>query len=58
MDVDFHEKTKMVEKMTFRLGLPEGFPEKYEKAVIRAMDQCYVKKHLYDQPEFETVIER
>jgi ribosomal protein S12 methylthiotransferase accessory factor len=58
MDAQYDEKTKMVTRVTFRLGLPEGFPEKYEKAIIRAMDQCWVKKHLFDPPEFETVIEK
>lgn len=58
MDADFDEKTRMIGKLKFRLGLPEGFPVKYEQAIIRAMNQCYVKKHLFEPPEFETVIQK
>jgi ribosomal protein S12 methylthiotransferase accessory factor len=58
LDADFDEKTKMISKLTYKLGLPEGFPEKYEQAIIRAMNQCYVKKHLFEPPEFETVIQK
>ncbi len=47
MDTD--PKTDMVTAMHMRLTLPEGFPDKYRGAVLRAMGQCYVKKHL-DQP--------
>jgi putative redox protein len=32
--------------------LPPGFPEKYVPAVRRAVDQCTVKRHLLDPPEF------
>ncbi|MBN1996435.1 OsmC family protein [candidate division KSB1 bacterium] len=34
------------------INLPEGFPEKYKDAVIRAADQCAVKKHMQNPPEF------
>lgn len=47
--MDEDEKTHMVTAMDMRLTLPGEFPEKYRKAVVRAMGQCYVKKHL-DQP--------
>jgi len=58
MDVGRDEETKMIKKLTYKLRLPEGFPEKYEQAIVRAMNQCYVKKHLFEPPEFETVIEK
>ena len=58
MDAEYDEKTKMVVKVTYRLTLPPGFPEKYEPAIVRAMDHCYVKKHLFDPPEFETRVEK
>ena len=32
-----------------------GFPEKYTKAVIRAMEMCAVKKYLDDPFEMETI---
>lgn len=42
---------------TIRLDirLPDGFPEKYRDAVIRAADQCAVKRHIVEAPRFEVV---
>lgn len=39
----------------FEIHLPAGFPEKYREAVIRAADQCAVKRALAAPPEFEIV---
>jgi ribosomal protein S12 methylthiotransferase accessory factor len=50
-----HKKTHMVEKVRLKLTLPPDFPEKYKPAIIKAMDLCYVKKHLHEPPEFETI---
>lgn len=41
-----------------RVKLPEGFPEKYETALQRAVDQCAVKKHILEPPEFEVALVR
>jgi putative redox protein len=38
------------------LGLPPGFPEKYGPAIIRAMDQCAVKRHIVEAPGFEVTV--
>jgi len=35
------------------VGLPTGFPEKYRAALLRAADQCTVKRTLIDPPAFE-----
>jgi ribosomal protein S12 methylthiotransferase accessory factor len=35
------------------LQLPEGFPEKYRDAIVRAADQCAVKRHIVEPPRFE-----
>ena len=43
---------KRYTRMTTELRLPDGFPEKYEKAIKRAVDLCSVKKHILDPPEF------
>jgi len=37
------------------LRLPAGFPEKYRPAILRAVDQCAVKRHLDQPPRIETV---
>lgn len=50
-----HKKTHMVEKIRLKLTLPPDFPEKYRPAIIKAVDLCYVKKHLHEPPEFETI---
>lgn len=55
MDLETHPKTHMVTKIIMNLTLPPDFPEKYIPAIIKAMDLCYVKKHLHEPPEFETV---
>jgi len=44
---------KRYPKMVIELTLPEGFPEKYRGAIQKAVDQCVVKKHIIEAPEFE-----
>lgn len=43
---------------TIRIGLtvPPDFPARYRQAILRAMDQCAVKKHIVEPPEFEVYI--
>jgi ribosomal protein S12 methylthiotransferase accessory factor len=50
-----NKKTHMIEKIRMKLTLPPDFPEKYKPAIIKAVDLCYVKKHLHEPPEFETI---
>ena len=45
--------THMVDKVTLEIQVPSDFPEKYHKALIRAADQCAVKKHFENPPAFE-----
>lgn len=42
-----------IERIEVDITLPEGFPEKYRSAVIRAAQQCTVKKTLENPPEFQ-----
>ncbi len=37
------------------IHLPEGFPEKYRDAIVRAADQCAVKRHVVEAPDFKVV---
>ena len=53
MECDWNEDKNRYSKMSIDLRLPEGFDEKYRKAVVRSMDLCSVKKHMMDPPEFE-----
>lgn len=53
---EVNPETKLIDKMELNLILPEGFPSKYEKAIIKAMDQCSVKKHLDNPPTISTIV--
>ena len=44
---------KKVERIVIDVELPGKFPEKYRKAIIRAIDQCAVKRSILEPPEFE-----
>ena len=43
----------MVSKVKLDIQLPPEFPDRYRSAVIRAADQCAVKKHFEQPPTFE-----
>ena len=58
LDFKSNKKTHMVEKIRMTLTLPQDFPEKYIPAIVKAMDLCYVKKHLHEPPEFETITQK
>ena len=42
--------TGLVSQVSLDIQLPKDFPEKYREAVIRAAEQCTVKKHLEHPP--------
>jgi len=44
--------THMVEQVDLDIVVPPDFPEKYHDALVRAADQCAVKKHLEKPPRF------
>lgn len=48
----FNPVSRMISDIRLDIHLPESFPEKYRKAVIRAAEQCAVKKHLQKPPAF------
>ncbi len=47
--------TKLVSAIKIEIGVPPGVPEKYRAAIIRAADQCAVKRHLAEAPSIEVV---
>jgi putative redox protein len=51
MDVD--RTTGMVASIHLDIHVPAGFPEKYREPLIRAAEQCAVKKHLDAPPRIE-----
>lgn len=48
-------ETKRLDRVAITMHLPKDFPEKYRSAIIRATDQCAVKKALLDAPEIEII---
>lgn len=46
-------ETHMTTAVRLDIHLPPGFPEKYKSAVIRAAEQCAVKKHIEQPPKFD-----
>lgn len=47
---------KRVTTIRMELRIPDGFPEKYEQAILRAVDHCAVKRHIVEPPRFEVEI--
>ena len=45
--------TGLVGTIRLNIEVPPSFPEKYYDALIRAADQCAVKKHLEHPPVFD-----
>lgn len=52
---EHNPETKRLDRVEITLNLPDGFPAKYRPAIIRATDQCAVKKALDDPPEIELI---
>ena len=52
LETQRNPQTRMIESVEVRLELPAGFPPKYVQAVERSMDQCAVKKHMFQPPSF------
>lgn len=51
--VHSNPQTGLVDHIDLDIQLPPGFPEKYRDAVIRAADQCLVKKTFEAAPEID-----
>ncbi|UCB45879.1 MAG: OsmC family protein [Spirochaetota bacterium] len=49
-------ESRMINKITIDINLPDDFPDKYKNAVRQAADLCAVKKHILHAPEFEIKI--
>ena len=51
--IEIDPRTGLVGQIAIDIQVPPGFPEKYHEALIRAANQCAVKKHLEHPPAFE-----
>lgn len=52
---EWDPERKLTSRIRIEVELPGTFPEKYREAVLRAVDQCSVKRHLLDPPAFDVV---
>ena len=50
MTSDWNEQSHLVENIEMTISLPEDFPDKYRRAVIRVAGMCTVKRHLEKPP--------
>jgi len=46
-------ETKMIDRITIKIQLPPGFPEKYGEALVKSAEFCAVKKHIHNPPAFD-----
>ncbi|MCK4537078.1 MAG: OsmC family protein [Desulfuromonadales bacterium] len=51
MDTVDHPVTHRTEKIIMTIKVPTEFPEKYRRAIVRATNQCSVKRAILDPPE-------
>jgi len=51
-------ETHLLSRIDIQVDLPDDFPPKYERAIVRAVDQCTVKKVLLTPPEFRVICAR
>ena len=49
-------ETRRIGRIRIDVRLPPGFPARYRRAVVRAIDQCAVKRHILEPPEFEVTL--
>jgi putative redox protein len=47
---------KRVARIRIEITLPAAFPAKYRDAILRAVDQCKVKRHILEPPRFEVTV--
>jgi ribosomal protein S12 methylthiotransferase accessory factor len=52
LDTKRNSDTHRLDQIKIIVHLPDGFPEKYRATLLRVIDQCTVKKAIFDPPEF------
>jgi ribosomal protein S12 methylthiotransferase accessory factor len=55
LQADPSEAGRQIRSIRIEVVLPPKFPEKYREAILRAIDQCAVKRHLVEPPAVEIV---
>ena len=55
MSSQWNESDRRVEKVTIAINIPSSFPEKYKTALVRATNECTVKRALMNPPEIAVI---
>lgn len=53
MRMEKDPETKMIGRISIEIQLPAEFPDRYKRAIIKAVDTCTVKVHLLKPPVIE-----
>ena len=48
---EYDPERRLMKQININVMTPEGFPEKYKDAILKAVDQCAVKRHLVNPPD-------
>jgi ribosomal protein S12 methylthiotransferase accessory factor len=56
LETIFDSERHRIGRIRISVQLPESFPEKYRPAILRSIDQCSVKRHILEPPEFEVTV--
>jgi len=57
LTTELDPETRKIGTVHLSLQLPAGFPDRYQAAIQRAVDQCAVKRHIVEAPRFELTIQ-
>lgn len=52
----YNPDNKLIDNINIEVQLPEGFPEKYKEPILKAVDQCAVKRHLMNPPKINAEV--
>lgn len=56
MRMEKNPETKMISRVAIEIELPPEFPDKYKRAVIKAVDTCSVRVHMLKPPVIDVFV--
>jgi putative redox protein len=56
--VHWNRETHMADEITVHIEVPPEFDEKYNAALVRAVELCDVKRHIEKPPRFDVQVSR
>jgi len=57
-NIEYDRNKKMISTLNLEIKVPNGFPEKYDRALIKTANQCTVKKQLHPDIVFNVFVTR